>query len=273
MLRYLFAGLLIVAIVIGAYVGCGPRMAVAGKKMLDQIDSVLGKLNVKLEEVEQAHAKLTSDTQAMRESLIRTKYKVEKLNTEQSMLEGKVTSYKKDLGRIRDLMKSASEDGTVTTDAGKKVSVKELEVLAKSTLKKLKAAQTTLDTRIKTLTDAYTKSLAVLNNNVEVSQQQLKKLDNQIDEIKAKKSALDAMKEASTIAGTEASISDKFDDLTKNVDDLLTEVDVKIAVETEKVDERMASAESEITLDEVLGASSSSTDETLSEIDAILGGN
>lgn len=275
MLRYLFAGLLIVAIVVGAYVGCGPRAAVAGKKVLDQIDGVLGKLNVKLEQVEQAHAKLTSDTEGMRERLIRTKYQVEKLQAEQGMLEGKVASYKKDLGRLRDFMKtaSASESGKVTTDAGKEVSVDTLEAVAQSTMKRLKAAQTTLDTRVKTLSDAYAKSLAVLQNNVDVSQTQLKKLDNQIDEIKAKKSALDAMKEASTIVGTEASISDKFDDLTKNVDELLMEVDVKMAVETEKVDERMASSESDVSLDDVLGASSSSTDETLSEIDAILGGN
>ncbi len=271
MLRYLFAGLLIVAIVVGAYVGCGPRMAVAGKKMLDQIDGVLGKLNVQLEKVEQAHAKLSTETEAMHEKRITAQYKLEKLQAEGANLESKVASYKKDLGRLGDLIREGATDGKVTTN-GKEVSVETLKALAQSTLKKLKATQTKLDTRIKTLTDAYTKSLVVLKNNEEVSKTQLKKLDDQIEEIKAKKSALDAMKEASTIAGSEASISDKFNDLTKDVDNLLTEVDVKIAVETEKVDERMANADSDVSLDEILG-SDSSTDDTLSEIDAILGGN
>ncbi|QEG22764.1 coiled-coil domain-containing protein [Mariniblastus fucicola] len=271
MLRYLFAGLLLVAIVVGAYVGCGPRMAVAGKKMLDQIDGVLGKLNVQLEKVEQAHAKLTKETEAMREKRIGAQYKLERLQEQKKDLEENIASYKKDLGRLRDYMKEASESGTVTIN-DKEHSVETLEALAQSTLKKLKSAQTTLDTRIKTLTDAYSKSLAVLKSNVDVSKQQLKKLDDQIEEIKAKKSALDAMKEASTIAGTEASISDKFNDLTKDVDDLLTEVDVKIAVESEKVDERLAQSDSDVTLDEILG-DDSSADDTISEIDAILGGN
>ena len=112
-----------------------------------------------------------------------------------------------------------------------------------------------------------------MKSNVDVSEKQLKKLDDQIEEIKAKKSALDAMKEASTIAGSEASISDKFDDLTKDVDNLLTEVDVKIAVETEKVDDRMATEGSDVTLDEILGSPESTTDDLTAEIDAILGGN
>ncbi len=272
MLRYLFAGLLIVAIVVGAYVGCGPRMAVAGKKILGQIDDVLGKLNVQLEKVEQTHAKLSQETESMHEKRITAQYKLEKLKAERVELDNKVATCKTDLGRLKGLLTEASESGTVTTN-GKEVSVDRLKSLAQLTLKRLKAAQTEIDTRNKTLTDAYSKSLAVLKNNEEVSKQQLKKLDDQIEEIKAKKSALDAMKEASTIVGSEASISDKFNDLTKDVDDLLTEVDVKIAVETDKVDERMANAESDITLDEILGGSDSSADDTISEIDAVLGGN
>ncbi len=272
MLRYLFAALLVVAIAVGAYVGCGPRMAVAGKKVLAEIDKVLGKLNVQLEKVEQAHAELTKETETMREKQIEAKYKLDKLTAEKKELEGKVASYKKDLRRLKEYMNQASESGKVTTEAGKEVSLEKLQTLAQATIKQLKSTQTVLDTRVKTLTDAYSKSLAVLKNNVDVSKKQLKKLDDQIEEIKAKKSALDAMKEASTIAGSEESISDKFNDLTKDVDDLLTEVDVKIAVETEKVDERMATEAADVTLDEILGSAESTTDELNSEIDALLGG-
>ena len=118
----------------------------------------------------------------------------------------------------------------------------------------------------------YSKSLTVLTKNEQVSGEQLETLENQIEEIKAKKMALDAMKEASTIAGTESSISDKFDDLTKDVDTLLNEVEVQMAVETEKVDERLAESASDLSVDEILG-DDSNADDTLSEIDAILGGN
>ena len=48
---------------------------------------------------------------------------------------------------------------------------------------------------------------------------------------------------------------------------------MKIAVETEKVDDRMATEGSDVTLDEILGSPESTTDDLTAEIDAILGGN
>ena len=271
MLRYLSAGLLVVAIVVGAQVGCGPRMAVAGKKVLDQIDKVLGKLNVQLEKVEQAHAELSEKTASMRKERFRAQANVAKLTDEKKDLDGKIDSYKADLVRLRDLMKDASAaSGTVEVN-GKEIAEGKLEILAQSTIKKMKAAERAL-IRNKTLSDAWSKSLSVLVSNADVSEKQLKKLDDQIDEIKAKKSALDAMKEASSITGSEASISDKFNDLTKDVDNLLTEVDIEMLDEAAKVEERMLNEESDVSLDDILGADAS-TDATLSEIDAILGGN
>ena len=269
MSRFLFAALLVVAIAVGSYVGCGPRMAVAGKKVLDQIDSVLGKLNVQLEKVEQAHAELAEKTASMRKERIKAQVNVDKFANEKTELDAKISSYKGDLGRLRDLMKEASASGSVMVK-DKEITVGKLEILAQSTIKKMKAAERAL-VRNKTLSDAWSKSLAVLVNNADISQKQLKKLDDQIDEIKAKKSALDAMKEASAITGSEASISDKFNDLTKDVDNLLTEVDIEMLTEAEKVEERMLTQESDVSLDDIIGADSS-TDDTLSEIDAILGG-
>lgn len=273
MLRYLFVGLLLVAIVVGAYVGCGPRAAVAGKKVLDQIDAVLGKLNVQLEKVEQAHASLTKETENMREKRIAAQVRLGKLEEEKTELELKVEGHKKDLSRLRDLLKeaSASEDGSVTVN-GKTHSKEMLSGLSKDIVKRLKAAQSLIENRNKTLTEAYRKSLAVLKNNEQVSRTQLDKLDDQIAEIKAKKSALDAMKEASSITGAEASISDKFDALTKDVDELLTTVDIKLETEEAKVDERMAKEAESVSIDEILGEDTD-VDNTLSEIDEILGGN
>ena len=267
MLRYLLAAVLVVAVA-GTYVGCGPRAAVAGKKVLAEIDKVLGKLNVQLEKVEQAHAQLTKDTEGLRKEQIRAQVNLNRLTEDKTMLATKVEGYKKDLGRLRDFMSEAKGSGKVEIN-GKEVTEGKLEILAQSTIKKMKAAEREL-TRNKTLSDAWTKSLAVLKSNASTSKIQLDKLDNQIEEIKAKKSAIDAMKEASTIAGNESSISDKFTALTKDVDDLLTELDIEMLTETEKVEDRMASQEADVSLDDILGADST-TDATLSEIDEILG--
>ena len=268
MLRYLFVVLLLVTVAGAAYVGCGPRAAVAGKKVLAEIDKVLGKLNVQLEKVEQAHSQLSKDTENMRKEQIRAQVNLDRFTESKTGLEAKVASYKKDLGRLNDFMNDAKSTGTVEIN-GNQVSADKLEILAQSTIKKLKATQRELD-RNNTLSDAWSKSLVVLKNNFKTSESQLTKLDDQIEEIKAKKSALDTMKEASTIAGNEASISDKFSDLTADVDDLLTEVNIEMLVETEKVEERMASQEADVSLDEILG-SDSTTDATQAEIDAILG--
>jgi len=270
MLRYLFAAMLVLAIVVGAYVGCGPRMAVAGKKVLEKIDGVLGKLNVQLEKVEQAHAKLSEETVGLRKKRIEAQVNLDKLVAEKESVESKVAAYKSDLKRLAGFMKDAASSGKVEIN-GKEITEGKLEILAQSTIKKMKAAERTL-VRNTTLSDAWSKSLTVLKKNAEVSQTQLKKLDDQIDEIKAKKSALDAMKEASSITGSEASISDKFNDLTKDVDNLLTEVDIEMLTEAEKVEDRMLTEESDVSLDDIIGADSS-TDDTLSEIEAILGGN
>ena len=271
MFRYLFLVLLMVAVIVGAYVGCGPRAAVAGKKVLDQIDAVLGKLNVQLEKVEQAHEELASETEKMREKRISAEVRLGKLQEEKVELEAKVSSYKNDLSRLRDLLKeaSASDAGTVMVN-GKERDKETLTTLSSEVVKRLKAAQSVIDNRNKTLTEAYSKSLSVLKNNEQISKKQLAKLDDQIAEIKAKKSALDAMREASSITGAEASISDKFDALTKDVDELLTTVEIKLETEEAKVDERMAKEAESISIDEILGEESN-VDSTLSEIDAILG--
>ena len=268
MFRYLFAGLLVVAIVLGAYVGCGPRMAVAGKKVLAEIDKVLGKLNVQLEKVEQAHAKLEKETQGMRKEQIGAQHSLNKLIAEKEEVTEKIAKYKSELGRLSGFMTDAKPSGKVEIN-GKEITEGKLEILAQSIIKKVKAAERVL-VRNATLSEAWTKSLTVLKNNWDTSKSQLKMLADQIEEIKAKKSALDAMKEASTIVGNESSISDKFNDLTKDVDSLLTEVDIEMLVETEKVEERMAASDSDVSLDEILGADTS-TDDTLSEIEAILG--
>ncbi|MDB4539805.1 hypothetical protein N9231_05235, partial [Saprospiraceae bacterium] len=87
-----------------------------------------------------------------------------------------------------------------------------------------------------------------------------------------KKSALDAMKEAATIAGPGASISDKFNELTADVDELLVNIDTELKIEETKIDERIAEVQTDnlVTLEELLD-DKTDISSTMSEIDKLLG--
>ena len=81
------------------------------------------------------------------------------------------------------------------------------------------------------------------------------------------------MKEASSIVAPGVSLSDKFDELTSDVDDLLLDVDVQLETEMEKIDERAAKVNAPTeSLDELLN-NKTDTSSTMSDIDALLDGN
>ena len=269
MLRNLMVIALLLAVCVVAYVGCGPRARVAGKKVLDQIDSMLGKLNVQQEKIESAYADLTKQTEGLREKRIEAEVRLNRLEEKKVDMEVSLASKKEKLVKLRDLLTEAGDEGEIEVN-GNKVQVGELKVLAEQLMKEMKMINSQLSNGNKTLVDAWTKNLSILKNNEVTSKAQLKTLGDQIVEIRAKKSALDAMKEASMIEGAEVSISDRFNELSKDVDDLMTEVDVKMQTETEKVDERMADAATvDVRLEDIL-EDKSDVSSTLSDIDKLL---
>jgi uncharacterized membrane protein YczE len=69
-MKYLLLGLLMVGLVVGLYVGCGPRALVAKDKVIKEIDKVLGELNVKRKKVAMAYDKVENAYQGMREKRI-----------------------------------------------------------------------------------------------------------------------------------------------------------------------------------------------------------
>ena len=79
---------------------------------------------------------------------------------------------------------------------------------------------------------------------------------------------------AATIAGPGASISDKFNDLTADVDELLVNLDTEWEIEKIKIDERIAEVEtdSSVSLEDLLD-DKTDVSSTMSEIDKILEGN
>ena len=269
MSRFIGLCLLVVAIAIGAYVGCGPRMGVAKDRVIAKIDEMLGKLDVKLKKVEMAYADVESSTEGLRESRIKAKVNLEKLQADAKKLEDEKGKLIGELKKVLPLLKDAQESGS-TDYNGTTITLEKLKGFADVKKNRLTSINDQLGNRIKTLTNAYAKSLEAIKKNENTSKSQLAQLTNQIDEIKSKKSALDAMKEASSIVAPGVSLSDKFDELTKDVDDLLVDVDVQMQTEMEKIDERAAELDSSTTSLEELLNDKTDASGTVSDIEALL---
>lgn len=123
-----------------------------------------------------------------------------------------------------------------------------------------------------TIMDTWKKNYSILKKNTDVSEKQLEQLSSRIEEIENKKIALDAMVKSSRIAAPGVSISDEFDKLTANVDELLVKVDAKLEFEEDKIDERIAEMDdsADQPLSEILGDNTDIGD-TMSDLDKILG--
>lgn len=256
MFRYLFAGLLIVAIVIGAYVGCGPRAQVAGDKILAKIDDMLGSLDVKLKDVKMAHASLKKGSEENYVLRQKSVYKVEDLENKQKQVEEKIAKQSADLERVIGLL----EDGSLADDKEKKI---ELTTFAEARAKSITALKTQLSTSIKPLLASHKKALALQLKNEKASKAQLDKLETKISQIEAEKVRLDTMKQTQAIAGSSESISDKFAELEKSVADLLIETKARGDIEEGKVNDRLASIDDDVSLDEILGEQSATSDEDM----------
>jgi chromosome segregation ATPase len=270
MLRYLFAALLVVAIVVGAYVGCGPRAQVAGKKILKKIDDILGELDVQLQKVENKKNDLTNQTDAIKKKLYVTEARLEQMQEAQSAREAEAASLKSDLTQLQGYLSDAKSSGEVEIK-GQTISKDKLIGWATDKAKAYKRLKSSIESKGK-LISVYEKNLSLYESQVKVSKDSLAKLNDQIDEIKAKKEALDDTRRATLLDGKTVSINDEFKDLTKEVDDLLVNVDANLKMENEKLEERIAEAESaagSATLDELLD-DKSDVDKTLSELEDLL---
>lgn len=274
-MKALFSLLCVAALVGGVYLlstgGCGARGAVARDKVVDQIDALLGKLNVQQKEVEIQFDKLTADTRKLQESKIRAQVNLETITNDKKAKNEKLASIDSGLKRLQPMLVAAQATGE-TIEGGKTFTIEQLKTIADSAIKERKGIVSELDGRVKTLEAAWTKNLDFLTKQDSSAGDQLATLDKRIEEIKAKKSSIDAVREASLIAGPNESINDKFEKLNSDVDKLFVEVETSMRVEEAKLDEQLANMESSSMSIEELLKDDTDVSGTLGEIDAILGG-
>ena len=271
MFRYLFTGLLVVAIVVGAYVGCGPRAQVAGQKVLDKIDGWIGKLDIKLKDITNEYDKLSNSVDGIKEAKNIAKSKLEGLRAEKEKAEKAIVKAGEELAEIKAGIEGAGSQNEFEFH-GKMTSKESLMVAGKVRLKLRKSKKTELEGRINPLIKTYEKSFAIHTKNEKATKAQLENLESKIEQIKAEKTRLDTMRQTEVVLGDGASISDQFDKLDKSVNELLIEVRAKADVESENVDERLAGIEEDGTLDdEIFSGSDNAEADFLAEIGKEIG--
>lgn len=273
MSKYLLLGLLIVGIAVGTYIGCDgakARVGVAQDAAIKKIDDLLGPLNVQQKKVENAFTELKGATDDLRESRIKAQVQLKSLNRKKEELVARKKELLGDLTKLKTMLGDAQSTGSIKR-GDREVTVAELNGHAENTMKKIILLKDKM-TSNQVVATQWAKNLDLLKKNESTSDTQLKKLSDQLDQIRSKKTALDAMKEAATIAGPSASISDKFNDLTAEVDKLLVDVDAEWEIEKLKIDDRLAEvADDTLSLDDILGGETTTdVESTIGDIDKML---
>lgn len=274
MSKYAVIGLVLIAVAVVVYNGCdgvSDRVGVAKDKAIAEIDKLLGEINVQQKAVQRKYDEIESMMATVREKHIEAQIRVKRMQEKMDELTATKAKHKANLAKLQGYLKQAQESEAKSADVnGKQVSVDELKAMAERTIGEYKAAKNSLS-QIKPIADAWAKNFQVLSKQRGIGDDQLKKLNGQLDQIAAKKAALDGMREAATIAGPAESISDKFNELTSEVEELMIDIDTKFEIEEMKLDERAAKLASEVPvdIDELLGNKSDASG-TISEIDSLL---
>ena len=231
----------------------------------------MGELDVQLAKIETKKSSLDDQTDIIKKKLYTTEARLEKMQEDQDVREKEAKNLKSDLGQLKEYLTQAKDSGEVEIK-GTAVSKERLIGWATDKAKALKRINGRIESKSK-LIAVFEKNLTLYKSQVKVSQTNLAKLDDQIDEIKAKKEALDDTRRATLLDGKSVSINDEFADLTKEVDELLINVDASLKLENDKLEERISEVEMEAgnaSLDELLD-DKSDVDKAMSEIDALLG--
>lgn len=264
----------IVAGVLGALVmgvaltvGCNSaQWQVAGDNVKSSIDSMLGTLEVKEKEIENKLDALEKSMRGIREARIKAKVRVDQIAKQVEPHKQNLTKYEDSLARLRDKINSG--DTVVVND--KEYTKDEMNALAQKVLAKYKDEKAKIEglTAAKPQLERVVDQLA---NKEDELKNTLADLKTQLSQIKAKALALKEMKKASAAMGAaDESLAENVEGVQNDINELFAEVETGLQMEDAQWSEFEKKAESEI--DDVDAFINSGTpDDTLSEIDAILG--
>ena len=245
----------------------GARAGVAKDAIIKKLDAALGELNVKRKKIELKQTELQDKLAILREQMYRTEAKLElmeqkKTNSKAALdrIRGQVAQVSELVGKVRD-----SSEGTIERN-GKTYTAAELTEAAQDVARMFESEQTNLK-MLETSYNALEQSVVFLKNQESTSSKLMKDLQQKISEIDAKKIAVDTVRQSTTIAGDNKSISAGLETMAKEIEDLGVDVEAALRIETDRMQDLDNSSSA---VDELLSAPSNDLQSTQDMLDKLL---
>ena len=250
-----------VAAILPIFAGCGDaRTEVIKDHIVEKIDKAIGEFKVRRKEIELNIAKLERSLKNLKEGAVTSEVKSKQFGREIEEIDGALEQYKVALGTLRDHLSSSAEPIVMS---GKEYTKDQLKEMSAKVIKSHKNATTIRDGKQKAK-DILAASAEKLNKRQEKGKEQIAIMEAQLDEIDAKLIAVNSIRESAELAGSdEATLSENFEQVQGQINDLFAKVEVASALEFEEVEEAGSG------IDDIL-KSTGATGGSIDDIDAIL---
>ncbi|MGI9517929.1 MAG: hypothetical protein ACR2NP_12830 [Pirellulaceae bacterium] len=270
-MKALVSLVLAIALIGGIYListsGCGARAQVAGEKLLDKIDSWLGELEVKRTAIENEKKKLEDAIENVREQKVKAKVQLDRYQAMMDPVNSELTNIKRALGELQPHL-AATEDVEIK---GKTYTTQQVQEMANTLADEFESLSKRLG-GYEVAVQAFQESYDMLARQQDTAADTMKRLNEKLEEIDIKREAVQAMQVNQEILGESGSISEKFVDLEKQIEDLFVDVETQMVLEKERLSERERDMNSRSeSADAIMQDLESGSDATQARIDAILG--
>lgn len=264
------AGLTGAVVLALALAGCGARVEVVKEKVLAQIDSLLGKMDVERKQIEIAMKGLQTGIDGIRKAKIKAKVQRDQVKEETSGIEAQVAKVDGALKVIRPHLDSKDTSEVSIDISGTKYSPAELKNTAEKLIGERKKLGDKLSA-VKTVETSLEQTASALEKQQNDYQQKIQKLEAQIGQIDAQSIALKAKREAAAaMAMGDDNLASSVKSLQDKVNSLLAGTTAELQSENEKWNETVVNKEID-NIDATISKFKTTSD-TASEIDKILGG-
>ncbi len=235
-LAFLSLGTLALAgILLFATNGCAARGKVAMDNIVSAVDKMLGELKVKRQKISDKMESLETGIKGIRKSKIETEVQKEMLHKKVEDQKSLKTKADENLAKVSKLLKDAeaSSDGVVKTESGKELKKDSLTTYAKDLI----AQQKSITTKLKGFEEAE-KTLSRVVKTLEKKEKEysstLEKLKHTLDQIDAKRTAVEAMQAASAKIDGSDNLQDSIAKLEKDIEELDVSVETSLRLEDDK---------------------------------------
>ena len=249
--------------------GCGDankaRVDVAKKKLLDQIDDALGKMDVQKAEIDNGIKSAKKAADGVRKAKVRAQVTLDQLDEKARPFEEDIAKCDQSLMKLRDALATDMP----ATIAGKTYSVAELKEMAGKVIAARKDAETQIN-GFKSARETMTKQVALLTKTQQGIEAKIASLQTQMAKLDSEIVAAKAMKQASAAMGdADSSLAENLDELERKIATLSADAKTELALETD----RWTSTPTDKAISDVDAfiRDSQKPSDTVAEIDKILG--